>query len=358
MAGGRSAFRHLDEVRPWDDRSQLLELVDLIHEAPDVGTFVFQATDRSWFRYMPGQCLTLELPTPQGVVHRTYTLSSTPSRPWSIAITAKAQASSIGTRWMLDQLKPGDRLKAFGPAGQFSFHLHPAEKYLFLSAGSGVTPMMSMLRYIHDLGRGTDIVFLNCTKRPSEIIFRTELETLAERMKQLDVAWVVEERDPGQPWYGHRGRLTPAILQAVAPDFLGREVFCCGPAPFMAAVRAMLAAAGFAMDHYHEESFQPVAEPEPTGDANTPEARSAVLFSFSEVEVEGEEGETILQLARKAGLNIPTGCTMGLCGTCKVQKVEGETMMSHQGGIREEDEAAGYVLACCTRPVGRVVIDA
>lgn len=354
----RPAFRYFDEARPWSDRSQLLEVVRITPEAPDVATFTFRTTENSWFRYLPGQFITLELPVPGGPVLRTYTLSSSPSRPLSIAVTVKAQVSSIGTRWMLDSLRVGDRLRAFGPAGQFSFHLHQAPKYLLLSAGSGMTPMMSMARWVEDHAEPTDIAFIACARRPSDILFRPELERMAAGPHPFHLAFVVEATDPHRAWTGFRGRLTRSIVEAVAPDVLDRTVFCCGPAPFMQAVRAMLAGAGFDMANYHEESFQPdLEEPAPAG--NTPGAddpSGPVLFALSEVEASGEPGDTILQIARAAGLNIPTGCTMGLCGTCKVQRVSGETVMEHQGGILDDDIAAGFILACCTRPIGRVEI--
>lgn len=351
------AFRPLDERTPWTDHTPL-ECVAVVPEGGDVATFTFRAPDESWFRYEPGQCVTLELPTAEGPVLRTYTLSSSPSRPLSVSVTAKAQARSLGTRWMLDNLRPGARLKAYGPAGAFSFHRHPAEKYLFLSAGSGITPMMSMTRFAEDHGSGADIAFVNCARRPSEIIFRQELERMAARMRRLNLAWIVEEADSGTAWTGFRGRLTASALRLIAPDFREREVFCCGPAPFMAGVRDMLDAAGADMRRYHEESFQP-PEPEAAPALAPGEAaEGSVAFTVSGIEVPASSQQTILQLARGAGLNIPTGCTMGLCGTCKVRRRSGETAMQHNGGIREEEIAAGLVLACCTRPIGRVEIEA
>jgi ferredoxin-NADP reductase len=352
------AYNYIDEARPWSDRAQLLEVVRITPEAPDVATFTFRTTSNSWFRYLPGQFVTLELPLPSGPLLRTYTLSSSPSRPLSIAVTVKAQASSTGTRWMLDSLKVGDRLKAYGPAGSFSFHLHKAPKYLFLSAGSGITPMMSMARWIEDHAEAADIAFITCARRPSDILFRAELERMATGTHPFHLAFVVEATDARNAWTGFRGRLNLPVLQATAPDFLEREVFCCGPAPFMQAVKTMLAGAGFDMRRYHEESFQPeAAEPLPELQDEAAAPAGSVFFTLSEVEASGEAGDTILQLARSAGLNIPTGCTMGLCGTCKVQRLSGETVMQHQGGILDDDVDAGFVLACCTRPVGRVEIE-
>ena len=355
----RSLYKHFDEARSWSDRAHLLELVRITPEAPDVATFTFRAAENAWFRYMPGQFITLELPVPGGPVLRTYTLSSSPSRPLSAAVTVKAQAGSIGTRWMLDHLKVGDLLKAYGPAGEFSFHLHPAAKYLFISAGSGVTPMMSMARWIEDHGEASDIAFIHCARRPQDILFRRELEGMAAGPHPFALAFIVGATDRHHPWSGLRGRLSRAILEQISPDFASREIFCCGPAAFMRAVRDMVASAGFDMAHYHEESFHPVtdkaSEPEPLSNGSA--AMGSVFFSLSAVEAQGESGDTILQIARSAGLNIPTGCTMGLCGTCKVHRMSGETVMNHNGGILDEDIDAGYVLACCTQPIGRVEIE-
>ncbi|TGS16506.1 hybrid-cluster NAD(P)-dependent oxidoreductase, partial [Mesorhizobium sp. M1C.F.Ca.ET.187.01.1.1] len=128
-------------------------------------------------------------------------------------------------------------------------------KYLFVSAGSGVTPMMSMLRWLNDCAPWTDVGFVNCARRPEEIIFRKELELLGGHMPGLSLGFMIEERSSREGWYGHMGRIDAIRLPLLAPDFREREIFCCGPDPFMRAVRGMLEAAGFDMAKYHQESF-------------------------------------------------------------------------------------------------------
>jgi ferredoxin-NADP reductase len=215
---------------------------------------------------------------------------------------------------------------------------------------------MSMSRWIEDEGRASDIAFIACARRPSDLIFRAELERMAAGAHPFALGLVVEATGEGEGWSGFRGRLSRSILEQVAPDFLAREVFCCGPAPFMRSARDMLAAAGFDLQHYHEESFHPAQDEAPAPAPDEPAGR--VIFTVSEVEAAGEPGETLLQISRAAGVNIPSGCTMGLCGTCKVRRLSGETSMNHNGGIQDEDIEAGFVLACCTRPIGRVEIEA
>jgi len=362
-------YRHLDEMAPWNDRLQVLEVIGITDEAPEVKTFTFRSDAQTWFRYMPGQFITLELPVADEPIMRTYTLSSSPSRPFSISVTVKAQADSIGTRWMFDNLGVGARLKAYGPGGDFSHHTHPGAKYLFLSAGSGITPMMSMLRWFSDCAPGTDVTFVNCARRPEDIIFRKELELLNSRMPGLSLAFIVEERSPREGWSGHMGRVDAVRLPLLAPDFHEREIFCCGPEPYMRAVREMLQSAGFDMAFYHQESFgAPPAEPvsPPFAEAQTEAAEQAapvqevvpVHFSLSEVDGECLPGQTVLQAARASGVRISAACEFGLCGTCKVRKISGEVEMNHNGGILDDEIAEGFILACCSRPLGELEIEA
>ncbi|WP_170332062.1 hybrid-cluster NAD(P)-dependent oxidoreductase [Ruegeria arenilitoris] len=348
----------------WQD-GEMLECVSVVPEMPNTASFSFRAPSGAQFAYHPGQFLTLEIPAPGqpgGVVHRTYTISSSPSRPRSITITAKAQADSIGTRWMLDNLQPGMCLKAIGPGGLFTNAQSQAGKYLFISAGSGITPMMSMTTCMWDEGRDLDVVFINCAKRPSEIIFRQRLEQMASRTDGLDLKFVVEEPDRYRPWTGYQGQFNQLMLGLMAPDYLEREVYCCGPEPFMQAVREALAGLGFDMDNYHQESFGAPVETE----ADLPELNDVVLdddssaeilFATSGVTAKVAETDTILAAARSVGLNIPSGCTFGVCGTCKIKKTSGEVHMVHNGGISEDDIEAGYILACCSNAIGKVEVE-
>ncbi|MBZ4021752.1 hybrid-cluster NAD(P)-dependent oxidoreductase [Rhodobacter sp. TJ_12] len=353
--------RHNWTGEPWTD-TELLECSMVVPETADTATFTFRAPSGAWFDYLPGQFLTLDLPVPGNPVSRTYTISSSPSRPLSISVTVKAQTGSVGTRWMLDHLKPGMRLKAHGPAGNFTFRRHPAEKYLFISAGSGITPMMSMATWAWDSGERTDISFVHAARSPSDIIFRPRLEHFAARVPGLQLHLTVEEADALEVWHGYTGRLNQIMLALMAPDYLEREVFCCGPEPFMQAVREILAALGFDLAHYHQESFgapeiafDALAEAEAAAAAVA--GNSEVCFTASGVTAVCAEEETILAAAKRSGLNIPSGCNFGLCGTCKIKKTEGEVQMLHNGGISEDEIAEGYILACCSRPSGKVAVE-
>ena len=353
-----------DESDFWTD-DELLECVSVLQELKDVMTICFQAPSGRQFKFDSGQFITLELPVPGGPLYRTYTISSSPTRPMSITVTVKAQEDSIGSRWILDNMYPGMRIKAMGPAGLFTTRQHPSRKYLFISAGSGITPMMSMTTEMYDIGRRPDVIFVNWSRRPSEIIFRERLEHMASRIEGIDIKWVVEETDPFRPWTGYMGRFNQLTLGLIAPDYLEREVFCCGPEPFMQVVREVLTILGFDMDHYHQESFhapETVVEELVYDAANDDgllqeDAKVEISFAESGLTVSSTETETILNVARASDITIPSGCTFGVCGTCKIKKLKGEVQMAHSGGIMDDEIEEGYILACCSYPKGDVVLE-
>lgn len=356
-----ATFKTLDERAYWTDAQELV-CVMVIPEAPDVKSFCFKTADDSWFRYQPGQFITLALPVGDRPLLRTYTLSSSPSRPLAISVTVKAQPDSVGSRWMLDNVKVGDTLHAYGPGGIFSFTAYPADKYLFISAGSGVTPMMSMLRWLFDNGEHTDVSLISCARRPSELIFANEQRRMAQRVPDIKLSFVVEEDDPYAAWAGYRGRLNQLMLELMAPDYMEREIFCCGPEPFMKTVRDVLNSAGFDPARYHEESFHaPIqsADQIPEHDDVIPDerAKARIRFALSGIEADCHETDTVLEVAKAQGLNIPSACQFGVCGTCKVRKPKGEVHMVHNGGISDRDIEAGYILACCSKPLGQIEVE-
>ncbi len=354
-------YKHIDEMKPWSDKLHMLECISVTPETPDVMTFLFRSNDTNWFRYIPGQFVTLELPVGPEPLFRTYTLSSTPSRPYAVAVTVKAQKNSIGTRWMFDNLKPGMKIRALGPLGDFSYVRHPGDKYLFISAGSGVTPMMSMVRDMCDRAPQSDISFINCSRTPADIVFRHELEYLARYMPNLSLGFIVESCGRTDLWSGLKGFVDKAKIALLSPDFMDRTVFCCGPEPFMAAVSSMLEASGFDMTRYHQESFAPAAPPVAVGETALEadgEAMTTVGFTLSGKEVPCQPGQTVLMTARSAGVRIGAACESGICGTCRVLKLSGEVEMNHNGGILDEDIAEGYILACCSRPLTDVKVEA
>lgn len=342
--------------KEWDSSVQELVCTMVVDETHNVKTYTFKAENGSWFKFKPGQFVTLSIPSPDGPVLRTYTISSTPSRPFSMSVTVKLQPGSEGTRWLFENVHVGDTIKAYGPAGEFSFFNQPTDKYLLISAGSGITPMLSMTRWMFDYGYDMDVNFISCVQVPEDILFKEELENVAKRCPNFRLSWVCAE-DNNNAWTGYRGRFNRLLLGLAAPDYMDRDVYCCGPAPFMKAVREALDASGFDMSRYFEESF---GAPEPSEQQDQfPSEAEVVQVSFgkSNKQQECSQRETLLDAAKAADIAIPSACGFGVCGTCKVKVTSGDTHMVHSGGISQKDIDAGYVLACCTNPISNTEIE-
>lgn len=335
-------------------------------ETRDVRTFVFAARTPCLFRFRPGQFLTFDVPLPGGTIQRSYTIASSPARPFRVAITVKRVPGGPVSNWLHDTMVPGATIRAVGPLGDFTpgGRAEPG-KYLFLSGGSGITPLMSMARAFDDLGEDHDVAFVHAARSPSDIVFRKELAAMAERNPRLRVAHVCEATDGEADWPGFTGRLSLPMLRLIAPDLLEREVFVCGPSPFMAAVRGFLEDAGFPMERHHQESFNfaeltgaaaAPAEP-PPGEDTAAASVFRVTFAKTGRVIECAAGTTIVDAAQAAGIRLPTSCSQGLCGTCKTKIISGTVAMDHKGGIRKREIDQGLALLCCSRPSSDVVVD-
>lgn len=356
-------------TQTWANGRHVVRCAKVIQETWDVRTYCFMAEQPIMFFFKPGQFVTLELEIDGEQIFRSYTISSSPSVPYSFSITVKRVPGGHVSNWLHDNLTEGTVLAVHGPVGQFNSIDYPSDKILLLSGGVGITPVMSMARWVYDTNGEVDVVFVHSARTPGDVIYHRELDMMSSRVSNFHLHLICERLESGQAWHGYRGYLDIAKLQMIAPDFMDREVFCCGPTPYMRAVKRLLEQAGFDMKHYHEESFGAI--PEKIEEQAVQDAEIAaeeeeaidaadmvqVSFSKSGKSVQVAPGETLHAAAAKLGLHIPKACGMGICGTCKVKVNEGSTNMEHNGGITDEDVEAGYVLSCCSVPQSDVVIE-
>jgi ferredoxin-NADP reductase len=337
-------------------------------ETRDVRTFVLRAETPRSFRYRPGQFLTFALDIDGQRIERCYTMASSPTRPDTVSITVKRVPGGPVSNWLHDHLRPGMRLSARGPGGEFSCFGAGAASgraLLFLSGGSGITPLMSMSRAFHDLAGDVDLLFVHAARTPLDVIFADELVLMSRNLPRWRHALICEQRGEAAAYAGLLGRLNLPLLQSVAPDFMQRDVYCCGPAPMMAGVREMLRLAGYAMEHYHEESFafearsvaaetgEQAASPAP----GTSVADFEIRFARSDRAFRCAADQTLLKAATAAGLRVPFSCAQGVCGTCRTLKVSGDVDMQHGGGLRPREVNQGWILPCCSKPLANVVLD-
>lgn len=364
-----TTYLHEVNTNTWGNGRHLVRCVKVIQETKDVKTFCFMAEQPVMFFFKPGQFVTLELEIDSIQVMRSYTISSSPSVPYSFSITVKRVPGGQVSNWLHDNMSEGDELPVHGPVGLFNCIDFPSEKVLFLSGGVGITPVMSMARWFFDTNAEVDMQFIHSARTPEDIIYHRELEHMCSRVSNFSLSLICERQETGQAWSGYRGYLDQTKLEMISPDFMHREIFCCGPEVYMSAVKKMLTAVGFDMSRYHEESFgaTPVEAEQDAIDqaevavdeADALESSDMIKVEFSNagMSVQIAPGETVHTAASKLGLTIPKACGMGICGTCKVLQTSGDVVMEHNGGITDEDVEAGYILSCCSVPQSDTVVE-
>jgi ferredoxin-NADP reductase len=366
---------HVAAAQCWDleDEAVLVcrRVLDITH---DVKSFTFEPLLPGSFVFEAGQFVTLRLEIDGQPISRCYTISSPPTRPHLMSITVKKVVDGPVSNWLHDTVVPGTQVVVAAPLGAFTMGASTSGKYLFLSAGSGITPLMSMTRTLFDLGSEAEVLFVHSARTPADIIFRRELDAMASVMPTIRVHHVCEGDYPSERWNGLRGRLSRSMVEALVPDLHERDTYVCGPAAYMASVRRILEDVGYDMGRHHEESFSfdllppsqqptvPDAAPAAASDDEPPAGEpTAVTYSVefvrSGVTVTCGERQTVLDAAFAAGLRLPASCTQGMCGTCKTTKLSGEVEMNHLGGIRPREVAEGKVLVCCSTPRSDLRID-
>ena len=339
-----------------DDQLVCLDVYDETH---DVKTYTFGSSDGKRFAFEAGQYFLFDVELDEGVERRCYSISSSPHRTATFTVTVKRVPGGRISGWLHDTLVPGTVLKAKGPLGHFVAPNTSWAKLLLLSAGSGITPVMAMLRDLADRAEPVDVVFLHAARTPLDFVFRHELEGIARRLKGMRLHLLPENICGERSWPGLTGRISTDYIRLAVPDLAERTVMCCGPAPFMHAAREITAALGVAPDRYLEESFDArvIEEPGPAPPEEAAIRIYQVEFAKQAKTIAVSQEQTVLSCAKKSAVRIPSSCANGVCGTCKSKLVSGAVDMAHNGGIRQREIDAGFFLPCCSRPLSDLVID-
>lgn len=352
----------------------LVECVSIAEVTHNVKSFELFAPWMARIDFEPGQYVTVGIPELE--LERCYSIASAPFGTNTFTLTIKRVDGGPVSSYLHDVLRVGDRVHVDGPYGLFSTSFHPGAKHLFVSGGSGISPIMSMVRSLlaRTDGSPADIVLIHNAATPADIIFRPELEQLGQ-VPGVSVVTMCSRDCPAEVWAGRRGRITGETLAEMVPELAQRETFVCGPADYMAAVRLMLDELGVLGSKVHEESFvfaqspatrlarrsqEPVAayaSGGPFGCGGSPLQSFGIDFTTSGKHVVCDPSTTVLDAAVEAGMVFPSSCEEGMCGTCKSVLVSGEVEMNHAGGIRPKEIAAGKFLPCCSTPLTDLVVE-
>lgn len=309
------------------------------------------------FDYMPGQFLTLHI-APGGIpTKRSYTIASTPTWRDRVEITVKREDHGLVSRWLHDELEPGDEVEIEAPNGTFYFTGKDARSVLLIGGGVGITPMMSAARYLTETAWSGIVHLIVGFRTTDDFIFRDELAELEARNPNLRIT-VTMSQPQGEVWSGRKGQIDAALLAQAVPDVRSQRAHICGPPAMMDGVKSALVGLGVPEGQIRTEAFGTVKrDPTAKGGASTTIA-GKVFFQASSITAPVYAGSTILDAADEAGVFIDNGCRSGTCGSCRVKLASGAVRMSAEDALTREDKAEGYILACQAEIDGDVVVDA
>jgi 3-ketosteroid 9alpha-monooxygenase subunit B len=329
-----------------------IRVAAVVDETADARSLVLDVPEslRELFAYRSGQFLTFRVPVDGKRLVRCYSLASAPDVDGGHKVTVKRVAGGRVSNWMNESVKAGDVLEVMRPAGRFCLTDRDAEVALF-GAGSGITPVISILKTALAAGRRVRLLYANRDR--DSIIFRDEIAAL-------------ERRHPERLRVAHRldvehGFPDAAAIRSFAEGARDADCYVCGPGPFMDLAERELLALGVPREHLFIERFEYAGDGAPkdlaAAAAEAPAEGSGIVavirLDGDEREVEVRPGETIVQAARRAGLEPPTSCEEGYCACCMARLREGTGEMKANDVLTPAQVAEGWVLTCQLVPTAR-----
>jgi ring-1,2-phenylacetyl-CoA epoxidase subunit PaaE len=342
-----------------------LTIADVVPETAEAHSIRFDVPEalRETFKFKPGQHLTLKAEIGGEEVRRNYSLCVAPQDD-QVMVTVKRIASGVFSNWANDNLKPGMAVEVMAPHGSFTWDFAPgaANHYVGFAGGSGITPVMSLLKSALLTEPDSRFTLFYGNRDSGSIIFLEALAKLKNRfMDRLQVHhFLAEEAEEFELFNGMLDRSKcDEILDVLIDPAEVAAFFICGPGPMMDAAEEALHAKGVDKERIHLERFtagRPSAALAAQMQALTEEAAGLTLL----VTLDGRKRRVafdaaagnILDSARAAGLPAPFACKAGVCATCRARVVSGEVEMAARYGLTDEEVAAGYVLTCQSVPKG------
>ena len=338
-----------------------LKVREVVKETSDTVTIYFEQPE-PYLEYLPGQFLTLVLELEGKEQRRSYSLCTSPFVDSFPGISVKRVPKGLFSNYLNDKVFPGKTLNVLKPMGNFTtpFHSKNRRHFFLIAGGSGITPMMGLLKSVLVNEPESRITLIYCSRKEEEIIFGAQLQLLEKaNADRLTVIHNLSQAD--ESWTGMRGRLSASGLkelfaQAEYEPRYQEEYFICGPEGLMQTTQKVLEELSVPSDRIHSESFFSAAAEQAKEEAKAG-IKSGLLSRDVSILVEGEEhlvtvdpGKTILEAGLAAGLNMPYSCQSGLCTACRGRLTSGQVKMDEDAGLSEKEVADGYVLCCVSRP--------
>lgn len=337
---------------PGTKKSLLLLLARIQEQTHDSTTLRFLLPKGNGFYPRPGQFLTFNWIVDGKAMPRSYSICSSPLQKGYLEITAKRVEGGCVSVFLNQHAQVGLTVEARGPSGQFCFDESQHEKIVLITGGSGITPIMGMLRYIDDLSLTTDVTLIYFVRTSKDVIFANELPRIRASIRNFRYLVVASKPDPD--WEGPTGHLSRELLENNVSHLRSSTFFLCGPRGLMESARRILHSLEISDAQILQESF---GEKLSSFLPDTEKIAGTLVFARSHKTCSVSEGRTVLETAEANGISIPSSCRHGQCGTCAVRALDGVVRMDTEDGLTPDLKESGYVLMCVGRPKGKVTLD-
>ncbi|MBD1398716.1 ferredoxin--NADP reductase [Pontibacter sp. JH31] len=353
----------------------MLKVVEITRETSDAITIHLEHPDKKTIPYKAGQFLTLILPIEGKKVRRSYSLCSAPAEGARLSVTVKRVEGGLVSNYLLDNLKVGQEVEVMEPLGNFNLvpDAGTSRQVLLFGAGSGITPLMSMLKTVLQEEPNTKVALLYGNRDEDSVIFKQQLEELeAAHPERLHVEYIYS-----QPKHDceHRGRMNQSMILKILERLqLTRPAealyYMCGPEGMMEETRKALNVLHVPADRIYRESFVSnklieQQEVEHHGDVSSSEDDGeiktqtvTIIYEGAEYSVEVQPDQTILEAALDQDVDLPYSCQAGLCTACRGKCLSGKVHLDEREGLSDAELDEGYVLNCVGHPLtSNVVIE-
>lgn len=345
-----------------------LLVVRIFQETPQVKTYrlIDPAGGKLPFNFLPGQFLTFTVAPHGQAIKRSYTIASSPAHRDFCEVTVRHEDRGMVSGYLNDRVHEGELLQVTAPSGKFTFAGQDGNSIVLIAGGVGVTPMMSVIRYLTDRSWPGDIYLVYGCKGDDEVIFREEIEYLMRRYANLHVT-LIAERVNSAKWPYPTGRITKELLCAAVPEIVLRHIHLCGPKPMMEAAKRMLAELDVPAEQIEIEVFIGKEIPQ-TPDVSVPPSHldaaaaptvtATATFARSNKTAALPPSKTILEAAEDVGVDIDYSCRVGTCGVCKVKLLSGAVTMEIDDALDPADKTQNVILACQAKATSDLSVDA
>lgn len=314
------------------------------------------------FSFKAGQYLTFKTIIDGVEARRSYSICSGPSQN-EVRVAVKRIQKGAFSSFATQTLKKGDKLEVMPPMGNFSItpSAGNTKSYVFFAAGSGITPVISMVKSILEIEKSSTIYLYYSNKTKADTIFRNELDQLASANSNLKLNHILTREDSGNPLTNGRVDKTKcdALFNAHLSNLTIDAIFSCGPQEMIMTVKDFFLSKGVALDKIHFELFTatPPADTKPVSAGLAVDASVTVIMDDEPYNFKlNTGGKSILQAAQDAGADVPFSCKGGVCCTCKAKVMEGTVKMDLNYALEADEVAAGFILTCQSHPTSEKVV--